>query len=142
MEEFNWGILGLIIPLAGMSIPIVAIVTEHKRKQKALEVLRQYAEQGAEPPQSVIEAIGLQTDGIAQARRAVEMVTGPAAFPKAVFFLVMALGFAAVTWFFYAGGPRENWVFVIGFGIPCFALAALAAANFARGFLPAKTDER
>jgi len=48
---------GLIIALAGMGIGALAIWTEHKRKEKTLEVLRTYAEKGVEPPAAMLQSL-------------------------------------------------------------------------------------
>jgi hypothetical protein len=115
-REFFW----LIFPILGMGIAFVAVFGEFGRQKRALEVLRVYAEKGVEPPASVLAVLS---------RASSDKKRNPMA--SFMFFLVMAIGFGGVAWWFNqtAGG----WPFVLGFGIAAFVMAALAASNLVSG---------
>jgi hypothetical protein len=124
--------VGMIIPLAGMSIGAFAIWTEHQRKQKALEVLKVYAEQGTEPPPSLVAGIAQATSS--RNARPIDSNTAAANWASAAFFLIMAVGFGGAAWWFNQGG-RGAWVFTVGTGITCFVMAALSASALIRALL-------
>lgn len=121
----------MLIPFAGMGLGVLgmgmgalAIWTEHKRKERSLDVLRAYAEKGEEPPQAILESVSALTNS----RRVREdPMTRARAFAQCAFFLIMGLGFAAVTAYFYRGEQAQVWIFTIGFGITAFVMLALSA---------------
>lgn len=128
--------VGLIIPLAGMGIGALAVWTEHQRKQKALEVLRTYAEKGDEPPKVVLDAIAGASD---TKRRDPAEYTPAGAWSRFAFFLIMALGFGgACLWTHSWPVPSSSWTFTMGFGITAFVMAALAASMLARALTAPK----
>jgi hypothetical protein len=116
-REFFW----LIFPILGMGIAFVAVFGEFARQRRALEVLRVYAEKGTEPPPSVLAVLSRAS---AENKRRTPL----ASF---VFFLIMALGFGGVAWWFNTDSGA--WPFVLGFGIAAFVMAALAASNLVSG---------
>lgn len=123
-REFFW----LIFPILGMGIAFVAVFGEFARQRRALEVLRVYAEKGTEPPPSVLAVLSRAS---AESKK-----RNPLA--SFAFFLIMALGFAFTAgWFNSAPGA---WLFVLGFGITAFVMAALAASNLVQVFTGPRTS--
>lgn len=112
-REFFW----LIFPVLGMGIAFVAVFGEFSRQKRALEVLRVYAEKGAEPPASVLAVLSRASSD--------DKKRNPMA--GFAFFLIMALGFGGVAWWFNNGVGA--WPFVLGFSIAGFVMAALAVSN-------------
>ncbi len=118
----NIAYIGILIPLAGMSIGAFSIWTEHQRKQKALEVLKIYAQQGTEPPQSVIDSVS-RVSGRHDWKDSDHKPQAP--WSRFAFFIVMALGFGLAALWFNQGGAKA-WPITLGLGITSFVMAALA----------------
>ena len=117
---------GILIPLAGMGIGALAIWTEHQRKQKALEVLKAYAEQDKETPQAVLDSMAQVTYSTPKSRKETDFQTN---WKNFAFYVVMSIGFGlACAWNSRFAEHGDNWVFTLGFGITCFVMAALAAS--------------
>ncbi len=57
MEQHVGNHWWVIVSVAGTFIPIVATYCVFRTRQKALEVLKAYAERGDEPPASVLKAL-------------------------------------------------------------------------------------
>ena len=115
-REFFW----IIFPVMGMGIGAFAIWNEFSRQRKALDVLKVYAEKGAEPPASVLEVLNRASSSRGAIRRQNSNGWG-----RFVFFLVMGVGFAGVAVWSAQGGPRMI-VFVMSFSIIAFSMAAIA----------------
>ncbi len=117
----NYGIpdiayIGMIIPLAGMGIGALSVWTEHQRKQKALDVLKAYAEAGQEPPPSVLESIAKVTN---VSRRSPAVVNDPReGWRRFAFFGIMGIGFGlAAAWF--SKGGSAGWPITLGHHLVC-----------------------
>jgi len=68
VDDIYWGLLVVFIPImvSHMAVEIGRAWIEHRSRRQALDVLRVYAEKGAEPPASVTEAlvaVGSHTPG-------------------------------------------------------------------------------
>lgn len=48
----------LLFPILGFAVAFFAIFLQHRRARAAMAVIRAYAEQGKEPPASLINCIG------------------------------------------------------------------------------------
>jgi hypothetical protein len=118
-REFFW----LIFPVLGMGIGAFSIWNEFSRQKKALEVLKVYAEKGAEPPESVLAVLTRASTPVA-----VKSPRQANPLAQTAFFGVMALGFGGLA--LWMGQSPGLIVFTIGFTIAGFALAALAASAF------------
>jgi hypothetical protein len=106
-REFYW----LIFPILGTGLFAFVIWTEFSRQKKVLEVLRAYAEKGAEPPESVTDAlIGRRGNPWALFAYCVAMSIGSAVV---AIWLAPALGYADKTT-------------VFSFGVGALAMAAWA----------------
>ena len=116
----------ILIPLAGIAFVAFAVWNEFARQRKALDVLKVYAEKGVEPPPSVLAVLSRSSspDGWGS------MQANP--WARAAFFVILGLGFAALTFWFARGDTHVTWPFVTGFGISSFAMAALAASDAVR----------
>ena len=103
----------IILPVLGMGLGAFAIWSEFRRQEKALEVLRVYAEKGEEPPQAVIAILNRAS-----------APDSPSSPPWASFgfYTVMALGFGLTAVWVSQGGAR-TWVFTLGFGVTAFVMA-------------------
>jgi hypothetical protein len=123
-RHFFW----IIFPVLGMGVGAFSIWNEFSRQKKALEVLKVYAEKGVEPPASVTAVLN----------RASTSERPQNHFAQTAFFGVMALGFAGLTiWLGFNGGAS---IFVAGFAICGFALAALAASSLVQGLTTRRSD--
>lgn len=117
--DFFW-----LLPIGGMALGAFAIWNEYDRQRKALDVLKVYAEKGQEPPESVLAVLNRASapGGAPPAQQ-----RGP--WASVAFFAVLTLGFGAVALWFAQGDPQKAWVFIVGFAITAFAMAANAAAH-------------
>ena len=121
-RHFFW----LIFPIMGIGLGAFAIWNEFSRQKKALEVLKVYAEKGAEPPASVIAVLNrASSPGGTEPPRT---LANP--WARAAFFVIMSAGFGAMT-FWTARSHAPGWLF----GIAAFVMAALAAAALVNGFV-------
>ena len=50
-------ILVIIVFGAGISVPITGLWLDHRRRTRALDILRVYAERGEEPPSAVLNGL-------------------------------------------------------------------------------------
>lgn len=116
----------ILIPLGGMLFAAFAVWNEFARQRKALDVLRVYAEKGVEPPASVLAILNRSGSSGGWASRQANP------WASAAFFVVLALGFGALTFWFARGDAHETWPFVTGFGISAFAMVALASSDVVR----------
>jgi len=106
----------IILPILGMGLGAFAIWSEFRRQEKALEVLRVYAEKGEEPPPAVLAILNRAS--------APDTPTAPP-WARFGFYAVMALGFGLTAMWVSQGGAR-TWVFTLGFGVTAFVMAAFA----------------
>ena len=133
VRQFFW----IIFPILGMGIGALAVWSEFARQKKALEVLKVYAEKGVEPPASVLAVLNRASTPGGGTKE-------PNANPWArfAFFLVMMIGFGCVAAWFGQGEMRRVWVFVAGFGITAFVMAAQAASALVSGLTAKRADDR
>src|SRR3972149_1498378 len=129
--DFFW----LMFPVLGMGIAYVAIWTDHRRQMKGLELLRTYAEQGKEPPQTVVDSL----PGIIGASSAKSPKTRGAHFAQAALLAVLSAGFG---WLAYRiMGNLAVYVFFWGFSITSFALAGCAPPQIGLGLAAPPPEE-
>lgn len=130
--------LGMGMGVLGMGIGVIAILTEHMRKQKALEVLRAYAEKGTEPPDAILDSIARATNSPPVRKYA---DTRRNHLSRAAFFGVMALGFGLLfAWLWNDADHEEVFLFLVGFGITSFVMAAVCLSLVVRGLLAPAGD--
>jgi len=116
---------GLIIALAGMGIGALAIWTEHKRKEKTLEVLRTYAEKGVEPPAAMLQSLNEAAND-----KTPDDGTSETGWRKFILMSVMGLGFAGMALWTHSWSDRNGgWPFTLGFGITAFVLIAVGLSK-------------
>lgn len=115
MEQLFRDYFWIIFAVLGMIIPIVAIVSTFRTRQRELDILRTYAERGADPPAQVLHAI------LGQPKL---QPTGRAAWPQFAFYLVMALGFGGL-WLWLRPYP-EAFLFTFSLAITAVATGAYA----------------
>ena len=149
MNWVVWSSLAVFIPL---SISFMAISwVEHRSRSKALDVLRGYAERGAEPPASVTEALVAVGWGRKPGMGAA-MVPGPASKPTRENHLahvaaniVIVLGSVGIAWWRMPDegepGPLVIWAMIVAifFGA---ALAARLVGVFTTPSGPLPRDDR
>jgi hypothetical protein len=129
-SRFFW----LIFPILGMGLGALAIWTDHRRQMKSLEILRVYAEQGKDPPQSMVDALPQM---IGTSRR---LQSRGAHLAQGVLLLVLAGGFAYLA---YRVSPYSQtlYIFLWGFTITAFALAGSGLQQIVLGLTaPRKND--
>ena len=128
----------VILPALGIALGGYAIWSEYSRQKKALDVLRIHAERGIEPSEAVLDLLS-RASGASGAPGG-----GGRSNPWAdfAFYMVMAAGFAAVTWWFHQGDPEKVWVFVTAFGITAFSMAAFALSALIAGLMAPRKNER
>jgi hypothetical protein len=140
-REFYW----LIFPIMGMGIAVFAIWMAFNHKRRTLDLLRIYAEQGKEPPPSLVEALTVDPDErIPRRPRDIHRLHsefGPYShnpvvlWSRFVLLAFLAAGFAGVGYWY------EKLSFP--FYITAFVLAAVAAATLVRALLtPIVTRDR
>jgi hypothetical protein len=131
------GELWVILPALGIALGGYAIWSEYSRQKKALDVLRIHAERGIEPSEAVLDLLS--------------RASGASAAPGGgrsnswadfAFYMVMAAGFAAVTWWFLQGDPQKVWFFVVAFGIAAFSMAAFGLSALIAGLTAPRKNER
>jgi hypothetical protein len=110
-RDYFW----IIFAVLGMIIPIVAIVSTFRTRQRELDILRTYAERGAEPPQQVLDAIMV---------RPRPQPLGRAAWPQFAFFFVMALGFGGLA--MWLAPYVSAFIFTFASAVTAVVMAALA----------------
>ena len=128
-------IIWVLIPLGGLAVGAWAIWNGSQHKQKALEVLKVYAEQGKEPPQAVLDALAADSPYYrAKGPAAMKDHLSPdprirsaAAWARFALFGVLAAGFAGVA-LWMQGAPGTGGT-VFAFYITAFCLAAVAASS-------------
>lgn len=125
----------IVLPVLGIALGAYAIWGEFSKQKRALEVLRIHAEKGTEPSDAVLEMLTRAGGGVPAA---------PARSPWASFgfYLIMALGFGALTAWFLQGNAERVWMFVIAFGITGFTMAALAVAALINGLTAPRAHGR
>ena len=129
-RQFFW----LIFPIMGMGVGAFAIWNEFSRQKKALEVLKVYAEKGQEPPESVMQVLGKASTPKSRRSRG-------ASWSSAVFFGVLAAGFAYMAVSAHDGGGFEGGRFVMGWTLAAIALGALCASNVVGALTRRQNDE-
>ncbi|MEO6379958.1 MAG: hypothetical protein ABIO37_18190 [Caulobacteraceae bacterium] len=129
-SHFFW----LIFPIMGMGMGAFAIWNEFSRQKKALEVLKIYAEKGAEPPASVMAVLNRASAPGGTSRSTA--LANP--WARAAFFVIMSAGCVALALWFFHWNPRSGGV--MGFGMAAFVMAALAAAALVTAFISHHKD--
>lgn len=127
----------LIPAVLGMALGAFAIWAEFSKQKKALEVLRLHAEKGTEPSGAVLDMLISAGGGEA---KSTPVARNP--WSGFAFYLIMAAGFGALTWWFLQGDPQRAWMFVIAFGITGFTMAALAASALITALSPPRAHGR
>ncbi len=138
-RSFFW----LIFPIGGMAIGVFAIYMVHDTKRRTIELLRIYAEQGKEPPQSLLDALDRTNsfDGESPARVKDDFrsaygpfSTNPVAlWSRFVLLAFLAAGFGGMA-YWLNGKPGTEFI-VFGFTITAFVLAAVSASALVRALL-------
>lgn len=120
----TFGPFFVLVPLAGIAFVAFAVWNEFARQRKALEVLKTYAEKDIEPPASVLSVLS-RSSGPGDSMRAHP-------WSSATFFVILGVGFGALTFWFARGDTHITWPFVTGFGICAFVMVALAGGDAVR----------
>jgi peptidoglycan/LPS O-acetylase OafA/YrhL len=117
--------LSLILPLAGVLLGALAIWKSHQRESRALDVLKIYAERGAEPPEGVLEAL------LNRRRR-------PRGSEWALFALyaTLAAGFGLTALYTFLRHHRGEW----GLGLPGLIFLALAISSYVQAVRGRRDD--
>lgn len=123
-REFFW----LIFPVMGMAIAIIAIWLSFHHRNKALDVLKTYAQQGQEPPPAVMNALApdwmSKQSGKTRAERA---DTAAALWARTAVCVVLGAGFGYLAYTMpYLGFP----FFIVSFSLLGGAAYSLVLALF------------
>lgn len=113
MEDLFRHYFWIIFAVLGMVIGMISVWSTFKTRQKELDILRTYAERGAEPPPQVLQSIMVDSK---------PTPTGPAAWPNFAFYLVMTLGFGGLA--FWLHRSPEAFIFTLGLAITGICMAA------------------
>lgn len=115
MEDLFRQYFWIIFAVLGMGIGALSVWSTFRTRQKELDILRTYAERGAEPPPQLLQAI------LTEAK---PTPTGPAAWPNFAFYLVMTLGFGGFA--LWLSQAPQAFIFTLGLGITAICMAAYA----------------
>lgn len=126
--QFWW----LIFPIMGMGMGYVRLWRDHQREKQVIDLLKTYAEKGAEPPTSVLEALKTPQYSDRYAYR----YGRRNAWPMATLFGAMATGFIFVSGVLYYRRD-EDWPWIL---IPAGVFVALALSMVVRGLTSGRND--
>jgi hypothetical protein len=137
-SRFWW----LIFPLFWMVMSLAWGWSRHSRANRALDIIKAYADQGKEPPPELLK--GLQ-DGMARGYGPCGGRYSPERrLHRGVLFTALALGFGFLSFWHY--DDSGHWHHTSGLLIPMVIFAALAFSNFlsllmmSRGWPPDDRD--
>ena len=114
----------LLLAVIFTVFPWGMVLTIHRQRMKALEILRTYAERGVEPPPGIAEPLMRALKEPVAARRSARARR----LDGFVFSLFMAGASAGIAWWRQDAGADPRWLFYA---------AVVAAAAFAAGALGA-----
>jgi hypothetical protein len=115
----------LIFPLFAMAIGLIHVVLHHNRANRALDILKSYADQGKDPPPELMKS--LQNPGGWSDRNGWRC-SPERRLQRGFLFLALAIGFGILTFSNYDDGG--HWHHNSGLLIPMMIFAALALSNF------------
>jgi hypothetical protein len=141
-SRFWW----LIFPLFWMGWALVWGWSRHSRANRALDIIKSYADQGKDPPPDLVKNLQGGMDGGG---------CGPYGWRysperrmhRAIVFTALAIAFGVLT-FWDHGDDGQRWHHHGGLFVPMMIFAALAFSNFLsllfmpRGWPPRDKDER
>ncbi|MFZ2031307.1 MAG: hypothetical protein WAU68_13425 [Vitreimonas sp.] len=125
-RQFWW----LIFPIMGMLCGLVAMLQQNNRQNRAMDLLRTYAEQGKEPPQELLKA--LSQDGEPPAMMGVRQDRVSGAWWTFFVFIALTGGFGVGASSFDNDAHSAFMVITVVMGILAFgALIMALMATFA-----------
>jgi hypothetical protein len=131
-RQFWW----LMFPVMGMVYGLVGMLQQNRRQNRAIDLLRTYAEQGKEPPPELLKALSQQGGGDAQDGFGLAASRNRVAGAWWTFFVFIALtaGFGVGASSFGDDAHSAFMVVTVIMGILAFGalVMALAATFFAR----------
>jgi hypothetical protein len=146
-HDFYWGFSRfwwLIFPLFWMIFALAVGWSRHSRANRALDIIKSYADQGKDPPPELLN--GLQGDVGGRCGRDGWRYSPERKLHRAILFSALALAFGFLTFWHY--DDSGHWHRMSGLLIPTVVFAALAFSNFLslllmpRGLPPHDKDRR
>jgi len=140
-HDFYWGLSHfwwLIFPLFWMIFALAWGWSRHSRANRALDIIKSYADQGKDPPPELVKS--LQGDSYGGCGPYGWRYSPERRLHRAFLFMALAIAFGVIMIFGHGEGDR--WHHGYGLLIPTVIFAALAFSNFLsllflpRGSLP------
>jgi len=136
LPEIYWFLFWIALAIVAFGGAAKAGIDGHRRRMKALEILKMYAEKGVEPPAAVSDPLLRELS--AQPRRVLgEKSERARHLERFAFSLFMAGAAAGVAWWRMDSGGEPKWVFyaavIAAVAFAAGALAALVAALISPG---------
>jgi len=128
-HDFYWGFSDfwwLIFPLFWMVAVMARLWSRHTRANRALDIIKSYADQGKEPPPELLKNLQGGTDGYCGWGGGWRYST-ERRLHRAFVFTALAIAFGVLTFWNYDDGSRWHHH---GLVIPMAIFAALAFSNF------------
>ena len=147
-HDFYWGFSHfwwLIFPLFWMVIVLAWGWSRHSRANRALDIIKSYADQGKDPPPELMKSLQGGTDGYCGWGGGWRY-SPEGRLQRAIVFTALAIAFGVLT--FWYRDDSSRWHHHSGLFVPTIIFAALAFSNFltlllmSRGWPPHDKDGR